>query len=362
MTPAMSLRVFVLLLIVCAVVVGVIIYANIQPRQPGQMDVVLYCAQDQEFAVNALERFRQLTELTVRTKFDTEKTKSVSLFTELFNERDRPRCDVFWNNEIVNTIRLQRLGLLEPYDSPGAKHLQPFPASAMNSDHTWTAFAARARILLVNTDLLKEADRPTSLLDLTHERFRGKVAMAKPAFGTSATQAACLFDVLGADRAKQYYIDLHKNWVQIVGGNKDAAVAVGAGTAVVAVTDTDDALEEIKDGRHVVMIFPDRKGHRDYPKMGTLYIPNTVALVRGAPNPAGGKKLIDFLLSAEVEGMLAESESHQIPFNPEVRGKLPIEVEAPPAVRAMDVNFGHAADLFDEVQKFLREEFARADR
>jgi len=324
--------------------------------------VVVYSALDREFAEPILTAYEAKTRTEVLAKYDVESTKTVGLTNLLIAEASRPRCDVFWNNEILNTIRLQRLGLLEPYYSPAAKHLQPFPASARTDDHTWTAFAARARVLLVNTNLVPEAERPTSLFDLTHERFQNRVAMAKPEFGTSATQAACLFEVLGEEQAKKYYRDLRRNGVRIVGGNKDAAVSVGEGKVAVAVTDTDDALAEVKVGHPVVMIFPDRNGHPDHPRMGTLYIPNTVSLVRGAAKPAEGRKLIDFLLSAEVEELLAESESHQIPFNPAARGHLPKEVEAPPAVRAMDVDFGRAADKWDEVQKFLREEFARPEK
>src|SRR5438309_6423879 len=154
--------------------------------------VVLYCAQDQEFAEQVLGEFTQRTGLKVDTKFDTEADKSVSLYVELVNEKARPRCDVHWNNEILSTIRLQRQGLLEPYRSPSAA---PYPVSAKARDDTWHAFAARARILIVNTNMLQEAERPRSLLDLTQARYMGRIAMAKPQFGTSATQAACLFEV-----------------------------------------------------------------------------------------------------------------------------------------------------------------------
>src|SRR4051812_3273676 len=81
----------------------------------------LYCAQDQNFAEKSLAEFKERTGYEVDTKFDTEKDKSVSLFVELKKEKDRPRCDVFWNNEPLNTIRLQKLGVLDPYDSPSAK-------------------------------------------------------------------------------------------------------------------------------------------------------------------------------------------------------------------------------------------------
>src|SRR6185369_5723555 len=149
--------------------------------------VVLYCAQDREFAEELLADFTKKTGLPVVPKFDTEANKSVSLYQELLAEKQRPRCDVFWNNEILSTIRLQKQGLLEPYDSPAAR---PYPAATKAADHTWHAFALRARVILVNTRLVQEDERPKSLLNLADPRWRGRVAMARPQFGTSATQAA----------------------------------------------------------------------------------------------------------------------------------------------------------------------------
>jgi iron(III) transport system substrate-binding protein len=322
--------------------------------------VVLYCAQDQEFAEASLAEFHKRTGLEVAPKYDTEKDKSVSLYTELLKEKDRPRCDVFWNNEPLNTIRLQRLGLLEPYDSPSAK---PYADRDKGPDHTWYAFAARARVLVVNTNLVKPEDRPKSLLDLTDPRWMGRVVMARPLFGTSATQGACLFAVLGADKAKEYYRGLKANGVQVAPGNKQVAEWVGQGrtpsgqVVSVGVTDTDDTLEEVEAGHPVAMIFPDRDRPKDSP-LGTLFIPNTLCILKGDPNPKGARELVDYLLSPEVEGRLAESASHQIPLNPEVKAKLPPGMETPNTVKAMDVNFEKAADAWDEAYDFLRKEFA----
>ena len=317
--------------------------------------VVLYCAQDQEFADQVLGEFTRRTGLKVDPKFDTEADKSVSLYVELVSEQARPRCDVHWNNEILSTIRLQRQGLLEPYRSPSA---QPYPESAKARDGTWHAFAARARILIVNTNLVKEADQPRSLLDLPLPRWKGKVAMAKPQFGTSATQAACLFEVLGPEKARRFYLGLRDNEVHIVPGNKQVAEGVGQGQFAVGMTDTDDAIAEVEAGRPVRIIFPDRDGTKGS-RMGTLFLPNTVAMIRGCPNPEGARKLIDYLLSPEVEAKLAETESHQIPLNPQVKARLPKEIERPEAVKTMNVDFEKAADFWDEAQTFLRNEFAR---
>jgi iron(III) transport system substrate-binding protein len=324
----------------------------------GSSQVVLYCAQDQEFAEKSLAEFKERTGIQVAPKFDTEKNKSVSLATELFAEKDRPRCDVFWNNEFIHTLRLRRAGMLEPYDSPSGN---PYPANCKASDHTWYAFADRARVLIVNTNLVKPEDRPKSLLDLTDARWKGRVVMAKPLFGTSATQGACLFAVLGSEQAKKYYLDLKANRVQVLGGNKDVAVAVGQGhtttgqLAAVGVTDTDDALEEIEAGHPVVMIFPDRESKDD--KMGTLFIPNTLCILKGSPNPDGARKLVDYLLSPEVEAHLAKSASHQIPLNPEVKAELPPQMETPATVKPMAVDYEKAADAWDEAYGFLSREF-----
>jgi iron(III) transport system substrate-binding protein len=316
--------------------------------------VVLYCAQDQEFAEKILDDFARRTGSEVLPHYDTESNKTVALYEELVREARRPRCDVFWNNEILATIRLQRQGLLEPYASPSARS---FPASTKSGDHTWQAFAARARILIVNTRKVAEGDRPRSLLELTKERWKGRVAMAKPVHGTSATQAACLFDVLGPDAAREFYRGLHRNQVAIVPGNKQVAEGVAAGQFDVGITDTDDAIEEVSAGKPVAIIFPDREGNQDHPRLGTLFIPNTIAILKGSPNPEGARKLVDFVLSAEIEGQLAESESHQIPLNPDVKAKLPPQIETPSTAKAMEVKWENAVDLWDEVQKFLREEF-----
>ncbi|MBL8865515.1 MAG: extracellular solute-binding protein [Planctomycetia bacterium] len=318
--------------------------------------VVVYCAQDREFAEGVFADFHIESKLAVAPKFDTEANKSVGIAVELEAEAARPRADVHWNNEILATIRLARKGLYEPYESPAAV---PFPEWTKAKDKTWQAFASRARVLIVNTNLVPEAERPKSLFDLTNPKWKGKVAMAKPLFGTTATQAACLFEVMGPDAAKQYFRDLKANDVQIVAGNKQSAVQVAEGRYAIGMTDTDDALIELNAGKPVAIVFPDRDGHADHPRMGVLYIPNTLAVVKGAPNPDGAKRMIDYLLRAETEAKLAEGGGFQIPLNPKVTAKLPASLLVPGQVKTMAVEFEKAADLWDEVQAFLRDEFAR---
>jgi len=318
--------------------------------------VVLYCAQDREYAEAILGDFTAKTGLRVDVKFDTESTKSVSLYEEIVREAARPRCDVYWNNEILNTIRLAKLELLEPYESPAAGD---YPDWTKAKDHTWQAFAARARVLIVNKNLVAEKDYPQSILDLTQARWKNKVAMAKPEFGTTATQAVCLFQALGDDAARQFYQELRKNGVAIVAGNKQSAQGVANGDYAIGLTDSDDAIEELNDGKPVAIIFPDRSGNSKYPALGTLYIPNTVAIIKGASNASGARKLVDTIVSPEVEKRLAEGGGYQIPLNPKTHANMHPALLQPEQPKVMQVDWERAAENWEAVQKFLRDEFGR---
>ncbi|VTR97156.1 extracellular solute-binding protein [Tuwongella immobilis] len=318
--------------------------------------VTVYCAQDREFAADLFTDFTRLSGVEVRVKYDTEANKSVGLIQELIQEGERPRCDVHWNNEILGTLRLQSQGLLARLESPRA---MAFPEWTHPPEQTWQAFAARARVLIVHSGRVAQADRPASLWDLLHPRWKGQVAMAKPQFGTTATHAACLFQKLGTERASEFYRGLAANGVQLVAGNKQVAEQVAAGRFAMGMTDTDDALIEIQAGKPVEMVFLDRTGGpANAPELGTLFIPNTLAVIRNAPHSEAAQRLVDYLLQARVEQRLAEGGGYQIPLATDVTATLPGGLETPKSVKPLEVNWTEAAAGWDRVQAFLRDQFA----
>ncbi len=88
-------------------------------------EVVVYTALDQEFSEPILKGFTQKTGIQTRVKYDTEAAKTTGLVSTIIEEAARPRCDVFWNNEILRTIQLEKKGLLAPYVSPQAASIRP---------------------------------------------------------------------------------------------------------------------------------------------------------------------------------------------------------------------------------------------
>jgi iron(III) transport system substrate-binding protein len=311
-------------------------------------EVIVYTALDSEFSQPIFDDFTAATGITVRSKFDTESTKTVGLTEAIIAESNRPRCDMFWNNEILHTMRLQRQGLLEPYDSPIGQY---YPDEFHSPDGLWFGFAARARVLIINTNLIPESDRPKSIVELTDPKWKGRCGIAKPLFGTTATHAACLFAVWGDKKAKEYFKQLKANNVRILSGNKQVAIAVGGGQLAFGITDTDDAIIELEKGLPVAIGYPDQGPD----SLGTLFIPNTLSIVRGGPNSQNARRLVDYLLSPEVETKLARGKSAQIPLNSQIKEK--VRLETPKTIKPMQVDYSAAAEKWDDVAKFLRDEF-----
>ena len=321
----------------------------------GRRSVVVYTALDQEFSRPVFEEFTRQTGIEVLAKYDTESTKTVGLTQALFAERERPRCDLFWNNEIVNTLRLDQAGLLASYQSPAAEN---YPMQYRSPQSRWHGFAARARVLIVNTELVKVTNEPNSILDLTNPQWKNRVAIAKPLAGTTATHAACLFAIWGETKTKAFFHDVKTN-AQIMSGNKQVALAVARGELAFGLTDTDDAIIELEKGFPVKIVYPDQGPEQ----LGTLFIPNTLALLEGSPNAEPVKQLVEFLLSPQVESMLAAGPSAQIPLQSplSLQVKQSSRVESPSTVRAMTVDFEAAAEQWNAAAKFLQQEFATAD-
>lgn len=267
--------------------------------------LVVYCAHDAQFSREILDRFERETGIDVVVRFDTEASKSLGLVNRIIREKNSPRCDVFWNNQLLGTLDLQDRGLLLPYKGAGYDRI---PARFRDPDGRWCGFAARMRVYIVNTDSM------SAKVDEVAERMKGelsRMAVARPLYGTTRTHYTVLWSEMGADELKSLHDGMRDRGVREVAGNAAVKNIVAAGDCDFGWTDTDDFFVAKDDGAPVEML-PVRIGSAlNGP---TVVIPNTVAIIRGAKRETAAKRLVDFLLSAEIELALAKSTARQIPL------------------------------------------------
>lgn len=261
-----------LLLLVCCLVSGC--------RNSGN-EVVIYASQDQVYAEPLLQEFTKQTGIKVRPLFDSEAVKTVGLTQRLLQERSRPQCDVFWNNEELRTRQLAA-------------------QNTFRETNPWAAFGYRSRRIVINTNKLSASQAPRSLLDLTNQVWQGKLALAYPLFGTTATHFLALRQLCGEAGWLQWCRALQANKPFLVDGNSVVVQLVGRGEAWLGMTDSDDIAAGMDD-KLPVQGLPITSE--------TLLIPNTVAVIRGASHPEAAEKLFQYLQSPPVLEKLVQAKA-----------------------------------------------------
>jgi iron(III) transport system substrate-binding protein len=309
-----------------------------EPAPNADKTVTVYVSTDRVFSEPVLREYERRSGVKVNAVYDTEETKSTGLANRLLAEKGRPQADVFWSNEPVRTLVLKSRGVLAPYRSPSAEGIPPV---LIDPDGYWTGFSARVRVIAYNTKMVTAEEAPQSVFDLADAKWKGQVAMADPRFGSTSFHVAALYALAGDEKMDDFFRRLQANGVRVVDGNSVVRDLVARGDVKVGLTDTDDVNVAIENGQPVGMVLPDRNG------LGVPVMPNMVSLIANAPHPEDARTLIDYLLSADVERQLAQSEAVQIPLHAGVPG--PKNIPAIETFKPMTLDYAKAASRVEDV-------------
>jgi iron(III) transport system substrate-binding protein len=243
--------------------------------------VIAYCAQDQVYAEPIFRQFEKQTGIKLRAVYDNEAVKTVGLANRLLAERRHPVCDVFWGNEELRTRQLAAQDVF----------------AATNG---WVAFGYRSRRIVINTNQLTESAAPHSLLELTNAVWDGKLALAYPQFGTTATHFHALRQHWGDALWQSWCRGLAANRPFLLDGNSEVVKAVGRAQAWLGLTDSDDIAGGQREGLPIQALPLTQE---------TLLIPNTLGKIRGGPHPESAQRLVEFLQSAPVVAELIRAQA-----------------------------------------------------
>lgn len=184
-------------------------------------------------------------------------------------------------------------------------------------------------------------------------RYPGNtIGIAYPMFGTTATHAAALYSYLGKEKARDFFANVSQRQVRVVDGNSVVRDLVADGPLVFGLTDTDDACGAVERGKPVVFIVPDQQPG----EMGTLVIPNTVALIAGSPHPYEAKTFIDYLLDRKTEDALVSFGWIQIPSRDVSAQTACMDITG---IKTMNISYQDVYTGIPTTQKDLIEIFIR---
>jgi len=253
---------------------------------PPSNRVVLYCSVDEVFAKLIINDLQKRTGLKIDVLYDTEAAKTAGLASRIRAESSRPQADVFWSSALLQTLLLNREKLLHNYVSPSARDV---PASLKDAKGAWTAMGIRLHAFGWRKGTKYP---PTGIAGLLEPRFKGKIGIANPSFGTSSDWVAAMAVRNGAEKTLDDFRALKKNGIQVLPGNSVVAERVARGELAVGISDSDDWL--------VQKVAFEKSSD-------TFVVPGSVAILKSAPRLANAKKLVDALVSKQTEDLFIKT-------------------------------------------------------
>lgn len=236
--------------------------------------------------------------------------KNAELANALLEEQANPQADVFITTEVMTAQALFEQDAFDNYLSPLAANI---PAEYREPGGGWTGLTLRARVIMVNTDLVSPEDAPTSVLDLTDPKWKGQIAAADSTNGSMQAHLAALKVLIGEEATEEWVSGLLANEVTFFGGHTDVRKAVGAGEFALGLVNHYYYHLQKDEGSPVDVVYPDQGEDQ----MGTVVNATAVAVVRGARHPAAAQTLVDFLLSRNGQKLFAEL-NYEYPLIPGV--------------------------------------------
>lgn len=268
---------------------------------PGSVDVtggdlVLYTTRTESLIKPVIDAFNK-SNPDIKVVLLTGNNAELS--TKMLEERANPRADVFINTDVVSMVSLAGQGLFQPMTSSDVTSL---PATYRADDNSWAALTLRPRVIMYNTNLVKQEELPDSVLDLTDSKWKGQIGSADSTNGSMQGQIVAMRKLLGEAKTEEFIKGLVANDTKFFGGHTDVRKAVGAGELKLGLVNHYYYHLSKKEGAPVGIIYPDQ-GPND---MGLVVNSTNAGIIKGARNAANAETFIDYLLTAEGQKVFAD--------------------------------------------------------
>ena len=273
----------------------------------AQNTVNVYSIWPENWARPMFEEFEKATGV----KVNFVRFSSGEALARVTAEKNNPRVDVLFGGPVETFAAGMSEGLFEPYKSPSFSKLPP---RFRDADGQWIAIADDPLVFMTNDKFLKENNlkAPASWNDLLAAPYKNMLQMADArTSGTAVTRIFSVLEVNSRDENKafDYMKKLRPNVQLYTKSGGGGTLPVGLGQAGGGIFFIVDALDTQAKGYDVTISFP---------KEGIGTAAEGIALIKGAKNPALGKKLIDWATSPAMQNQFAKYKINFVPAHPDV--------------------------------------------
>ena len=273
------------------------------PEDAG--DLVIYSGRGESLVGALIESFEDATGIDVEVRYGG--TSELALL--IGEEGSASPADVFYGQDAgaLSFLAEQGLAARLPVDILASVENDNFK----DDDGQWIGTSGRARVLIVSTERIAEADLPDSVFDLTDEQWRGRVSWA-PGNGSFQAFVTAMRVIHGEDTTEQWLRDMLANDVQCRRNNSTQVQSVIDGRVDVGLVNHYYRFRpQFDDGRDLaVNYFPPG----DAGEAGALINIAGVAVLESSDNQTNALRFVRYLLS-EVGQKYFRGETNEYPVS-----------------------------------------------
>jgi iron(III) transport system substrate-binding protein len=306
--------------------------------------VVVYTPNEQAMLDNLIPAFEKKT----GAKVQVITAGTGELYQRIRSEAAKPQGDVLFGGGAAQADT--NIDLWEKYVSAEDAAMVD---AGKNRTGSYTPYQADGSNLLVNKDAAAAAKVTiNSYADLLKPELKGKIAFGDPTSSSSAfAQLTNMLKAVGGDYESDKGWDfVRKLVVQLkgitIGSSSQVAKDVAAGEYIVALTYEPLSLNFVRSGAPVQIV---------YPKEGAAFLPATIQVIKGAPNQAGAKAFVDFIISEEGQTIIATKTAGRPLRNGVVKPGLPALADIPTVQEDGPYVAKHRAEIVAKYKKVLEQ-------
>lgn len=276
--------------------------------------ITVYNAQHKELIEEMVPGFTKETGIEVKLRHGSD----FELANQLVQEGSASPADVFLTENSPAMSLVGSKGLFAPVD---AKTLAQVPEQYSPKDGNWIGFAARSTVVVYNTTKLKEADLPSSILELAKPEWKGKISFSPSGADFQAIVSAVL-ETKGEAATKQWLAGLKANGT-VYQGNNVVLESVNAGEVDAGVIYHyywyRDQAESGENSDNTELHF---FGDKD---PGAFLSVSGAGVLKSSKKQADAQKFLEYISGEEGQQALADSYALEYPLNPAVALEPPVK-------------------------------------
>lgn len=189
--------------------------------EAADSEITIYSGRSEELIQPVLDAFECSSGISVVTNF----ADPTDLALQLVEEGDLTPADVFLSKSPGAVGFLRNEGILASLSSDVTSLVSD---ANVGGDDSWVGITGRQRVLVYNTDMVDNADLPSSVMELTDPKYQGQVAI--PATNGSFQDWFTVFRAQqGDDVAAAWLADMVANDAIVTESNRPTVDAVGRG-------------------------------------------------------------------------------------------------------------------------------------